>query len=86
MKSFILAGLLLSTTSLFAQEKKSGDKVIYKYKEYESIDLGGLEVKGNIVAPGDISVKERERKEFSRDLLERPHFDPEVVEDVRNLR
>lgn len=76
--------LLLFSKNIMAQEK--GQKVIYKYKQYETIDLGGLEIKGNIVAPGDISVKERDRKEFQRELLDRPNFDQEIKEDVTNLR
>lgn len=79
-------GLMISAGPCAAQEEGKEGRVIYKYKQYESIDLGGLEVKGNIVAPGDISVKERERKQFSRDLLERPNFDSEVLEDISNLR
>lgn len=79
--------VLLFLISLNANAQgPSEQKVIYKYKQYESIDLGGLEIKGNIVAPGDISVKERDRKEFQRTLLNRLNFDPEIKEDVRNLR
>ena len=44
------------------------------------------EIKGNILAPGDLSVRERERKVFMRDLLDRKNFEPEINEDIRNLR
>jgi hypothetical protein len=61
-------------------------KVVYKYKEYEKFDLGDLEIKGNILAPGDISVKERRRKVFERDLLHRDDFDKKIIEEIKFLR
>lgn len=61
-------------------------KVIYKYKEYEKFDLGDLEIKGSIIAPGDISVKERRRKVFERDLFHREDFDKRIEEEIKFLR
>ncbi len=75
------------TLSAFAQGKnKSGKNVVIKYKKYESFDLGNLEIEGKIIAPGDLSVKERSRRTFSRALFEREQFDPEVRNDIQNLR
>lgn len=87
MKTLIVITLLLSFNS-YSQEKGKIRKgnVIYEYKQYESFDLGNLEIKGNIIAPGDLSVKERRRKLFRRDLHHRENFNPEVREDIRNLR
>lgn len=67
----------------FAQDKKN---VRIEYKKYESIDLGDLEIKGSIIAPGDISVKERSRTVLKRNLFERYNFDEEVSSDIRGLR
>ncbi len=61
-------------------------KVIIEYKKYESFDLGNLEVKGQILAPGDLSVRERDRKVFERPLYERYEFNKESKQDIRNLR
>lgn len=61
-------------------------KVIYQYKKYEKFDLGNLEVKGNLIAPGDISVRERERRRFEMDLYTRKDFDPFIKKDVESLR
>jgi hypothetical protein len=69
-----------------AQKPKRKKNVVIKYKQYESFDLGNLEIKGKIIAPGDLSVKERQRKRFSRPLFERDDFDPEVRRDIQNLR
>ena len=69
--------------SLSAEEKKN---TIYKYKEYETIDLGSLEVKGELIAPGDLTVNDRERKVFKRSLLEKQNFDLENKREIENLR
>ncbi len=75
------------TLSAVAQgNKKSGKNVVIKYKKYESFDLGNLEIEGKIIAPGDLSVKERSRRTFIRALFEREQFDPEVRNDIQNLR
>ena len=73
----------LSFTTLAQDEKKS---IVYKYKEYEMIDLGSLEIKGQIMAPGDLTVNERERQTFKRSLLEKNNFDFENKREVENLR
>ncbi|MCF8058367.1 MAG: hypothetical protein K9K67_03665 [Bacteriovoracaceae bacterium] len=83
MRALLLITILLSTNSWAEKPKKN---VIIKYKQYESFDLGNLEIKGKIIAPGDLSVKERQRKRFSRPLFERDQFDPEVRKDIQNLR
>lgn len=61
-------------------------KVIYQYKKYEKFDLGNLEVKGQLIAPGDISVRERERRRFELDLYSRKDFDGFIKKDVESLR
>lgn len=61
-------------------------KVIYQYKKYEKFDLGNLEVKGELIAPGDISVRERERRRFEMDLFSRKDFDGFIKKDVESLR
>lgn len=61
-------------------------KVIYQYKKYEKFDLGNLEVKGELIAPGDISVRERERRRFELDLFSRKDFDGFIKKDVESLR
>lgn len=77
----ILLVFIISLSS-FAQNKN----VVVEYKKYESFDLGNLEVKGQLLAPGDLSVKERDRKVFERALYERFDFNTESKKDIRNLR
>ncbi|CBW26248.1 putative exported protein [Halobacteriovorax marinus SJ] len=74
--------ILLLSFSTYANDKN----VIVEYKKYESFDLGNLEVKGQLLAPGDLSVKERDRKVFERALYEKFDFNEESIKDIRNLR
>lgn len=83
MKYVVSLICLIFVFKCFAQQDKD---VIVKYKEYESFDLGSLEIKGTVLAPGDLSVRERERKVFSAGLYNRESFHQEIDEDIRNLR
>jgi len=61
-------------------------KTIYQYKKYEKFDLGNLEVKGQLIAPGDISVRDRDRRRFELDLFSRKDFDDFTKKDIDSLR
>lgn len=80
-KTTLILGVLISMSAI-----SQDDKVIYQYKKYEKFDLGNLEVKGQLIAPGDISVRERERKRFEIDLYNRKDFDGFIKKDVESLR
>jgi hypothetical protein len=82
MKILFPLFILLTIAPSFADEQK----VIYQYKKYEKFDLGNLEVKGQLIAPGDISVRERERRRFELDLFNRKDFDTFIKKDVESLR
>ncbi len=87
MKYMLLSISLLILAPAYAQEAPPTEpKVIYQYKKYEKFDLGNLEVKGQLIAPGDISVRERERKRFEIDLYTRKNFDTFQKKDVDSLR
>tara|TARA_B100001971_G_scaffold215193_1_gene260096 strand:- start:182337 stop:182582 length:246 start_codon:yes stop_codon:yes gene_type:complete len=81
MKTLITIMVIFASTEVMAEKK-----VVYKYKEYEKFDLGDMEIKGNIIAPGDLSVKERRRRVFERDLLKRKDFDQKIVNDIKFIR
>ncbi|WP_408096053.1 hypothetical protein ACJVC5_13505 [Peredibacter sp. HCB2-198] len=80
--------ILVYVLGLYMMSEAYGEeqKVIYQYKKYEKFDLGNLEVKGQLIAPGDISVRERERKRFELDLYTRRDFDGFIKKDVESLR
>jgi hypothetical protein len=81
MKYLALVFFIVSP-SVFSKD----EKVIYEYKKYEKFDLGNLEVKGELIAPGDLTVRERDRKRFSLDLFTRKDFDSIQRRDVDSLR
>ena len=70
----------------FSRVSFSGEKVIYKYKKYESFNLGKMQIKGDILTPGDLSVGSRGRKIFSRKLFDRKRYDDFSEKELRNLR
>jgi len=80
MKFIILTFILCSITA------SAKEKVIYKYKQYEKFDLGDMEIKGSIIAPGDLSIKERRRKIFKRKLFQRKNFDKKIITDIKYIR
>ena len=80
-KYYLILLILLSSFAV-----KSQEKVIYQYKKYEKIDLGDLEVKGSVLAPGDITIMERDRARFQRELFDKPDFDQEMRFTILNLR
>ncbi len=89
MKILLINILLLVSLNnyVIAEETNSNDpNVIIEYKQYENIDLGDLEIQGEVIAPGDLSASKRGNKQFSQDLLERTHFDDYVQNDVHSLR
>ncbi|HLT23098.1 MAG TPA: hypothetical protein VKZ84_06635 [Bacteriovoracaceae bacterium] len=81
MKIVLLILQLAFIESAFGEEK-----VIYEYKKYEKFDLGNLEVQGELIAPGDISVRERDRKKFNLDFYERKDFSSFVKQDIEAFR
>ncbi|OFZ17320.1 MAG: hypothetical protein A2X86_02380 [Bdellovibrionales bacterium GWA2_49_15] len=81
----LLAILLLCQIS-FAAETSKPAKVNYQYKKYEHFDLGDLEVQGNLIAPGDLSVKDQGAHLMDRNLYIRNNFDKEMRTDVLDLR
>lgn len=81
MKPIMIIVVALLSLNVFAKQK-----VVYKYKEYEKFDLGDMEIKGSIVAPGDLSVKERRRKVFHRDLYRKKDFDKLIIKEIKYLR
>jgi hypothetical protein len=79
---YIFLLLLIFSFNSFAQKTKT----IYKYKQYEQVDLGDMDVKGKIIAPGDISVKERKRKEFNTKHYFRRSFSEFIKKEIKMLR
>lgn len=69
----------------FSQEASNGN-VIFKYKKYEKFNLGDMSIKGDVITPGDISVKKRKFIKFEEGLFDRKNFKDLVRKDIRDLR
>ncbi len=67
----IMIFLMFTLTPLYIHAE---EKVIYQYKEYERIDLGDFSIQGDIITPGDLSVKDRKNQFLNSDLYERENF------------
>jgi hypothetical protein len=81
MKIFITFLFLGLNTPIFAEEK-----INYEYKKYERFDLGNLEVDGQVIAPGDISVRQRARNRIKRQINQRDNFLDLMKEEVKYQR
>lgn len=86
MKIIIILFSLILAQGIWGQNNSRQKNVVIKYKQYESFDLGNLEIEGKIIAPGDISIKDRQRRRFKRSLYIKSHFDDETTKDFENLR
>jgi len=78
--------VMLLSFYIIGEASGQDQKIIYQYKKYEKFDLGNLEVKGQLIAPGDISVRERDRKRFELDLYTRKDYDSFIRKDIESLR
>lgn len=71
---------------MFSQHVHAKETIIYKYKKYEKFDLGELEIKGSIIAPGDLSTSNLDIKKFSVRYFERKNFDDKLARQLKSLR
>jgi hypothetical protein len=51
------------------------DNIKYEFKKYEKFDLGDMSVKGDLIAPGDLSVRERAIRTPHLQIYERENFE-----------
>lgn len=84
----ILVGLffVFSLNIKAFSQNKDEKNVVYKYKSYEKFDLGDMSIKGDVITPGDISVKKRQFRRFRQSLYHRYNFADKVKEDFKDLR
>lgn len=54
MNRLVLIAIVLMSLSFGAVAQKKNVKI--EYKKYEKFDLGSLEVDGEVISPGDISI------------------------------
>ena len=88
LKKLCIFFIILCSINSYSQEiEDEGDSgVVYKYKQQEVFDFGELSIDGQIITPGDLSVKFKDRKNFSKEFQNRDNFDKEVMEDLEDIR
>ena len=80
----LLVNLSLALNYALAGEVK--EKVIFRYKKSETIDLGELNVKGKNMAPTDLTVRERLRHNPNENIYEKKDFETEIKDDFNFLK
>ena len=65
----------------FDRKIKTKERVIFKYKKNEKIDLGDLSVAGKEIFPGDLTVRERKRYKPKENIFEKKDFEKEIEDD-----
>lgn len=79
--------LIVLTSCLVAMSAFSADeKIIYKYKKYEEINLDEIKVEGDLGAPGEITISERYLKSFDNKLPSKPNFNFEMMRSLERIR
>lgn len=78
---YLLLTLLLFTSNSYAKEK-----VVYKYKKFEEINLDEIKVEGELGAPGEISISQRYLKKFKNKLPTKPNFNFEMMKGLERVR
>ena len=81
MKFFIISIIILFSLQVFSK-----GKIIYKYKKFQEFDLEGLDVKGEVGAPNDLSLDSRFKRKFKNKLPLRKNFNPEIRRSVEVIR
>ncbi len=76
-KKLIFITIFILNSSAYSQ-----DRIRYQYKKRESIDLGELSLKGNVVSPGDLSSKKRDTRKLKFKIPVRKHFDDFMQNDL----
>lgn len=70
----------------FIMAKEPTDRVIVKYKKFESFNLNSLDVGGSNFVPGDFTVLERSRQNFQRTIPNRKSLKDRTIKDVMMIR
>ena len=73
-------------TSKAAPQAHPRRKVIIEYKKYQAIDLGDLQIEGEVVAPGDITIERQDSQHLDYELFEQNHFRRESTRDIQDIR
>ena len=77
---------LLFAFNIMAQDPTNDPSVNVEYKKYQKFDLGNLSIKGNILTPGDVSVRDRLPSSITHDVYDRKNFNDHMDKDIQDIR
>jgi hypothetical protein len=80
--TLIIASLLMANVA----SAKGKEKVVYKYKKFEVINLDEIKVDGELGGPGEISISQRYLKKFKNKLPSKPNFNLEMMKGLERIR
>lgn len=83
MKKIVPLLIMMTLFSLHAQAK---EKVVYKYKKFEVINLDEISVDGELGGPGEVSISQRYLKKFKNKLPSKPNFNLEMMKGLERIR
>ena len=86
MKLIFLLLIIITNIQVWGQDPPADPSVNYEYKKYQKFDLGNLSIKGNILTPGDVSVRDRLPSSITHDVYDRKHFNDHMDKDVQDIR
>ena len=75
-----------STVNANSSDSSSpGGKIIYEYKKEDYFNFEALNVKGELLSPGDLSSKATKRAKYSPSKYIRKNFDDYIVNDLLEI-
>lgn len=100
MKVLLIFLLFISSLSVLGQQKVKakktrkvrkaskgkGGKVIYEYRKFEEFDFDAIDIEGNVLAPGDLSIQQRYKKSFRNKIPERKEFNRAIEKSIDTLK
>lgn len=87
MKYLFLISLMTSSFFALSQDEPPSDpSVNYEYQKYQKFDLGNLAIKGNILTPGDVSVRDRLPSSIVNDVFNRKDFNDNMNKDIQDIK
>ena len=88
-KSMILilfSFFIFSELGLAQSSGNQGEKIRYRYKEYEKFDFEDLVIEGETGNPGDLSIAPRYQRKFKNKLPYRKNFNAEIRKGIERIR
>ena len=85
MKNIFLITIFITLPfQLIARSGKKAE-IEYSYKKKEVFDFGEMTIRGQVITPGDLSIRGGKRKLFRSEFTVRKNFDPEVSSDLHQI-